>query len=106
MIEYTIINMNNNRMSITLDNKYKNVIKNIDYGFEIVKELWWFNDEHQLIPRTIEPPNTPHFKNMDYEVGLRFKTEYDRDLFNYLFCNYCNQVNKLEYAYKELEATV
>lgn len=102
MIEYTTINISNT-MIITLDNKYKNIIKNIDYDFEILKELWWFNDGYQLISRNIAPPNTPYFKNMDYEVTLKFRSTYDRDLFNYLFGNYCSQVNKLEYNYKELE---
>lgn len=106
MIEYTAINIDNNKMNITLDNKYKNVIKNICYDFKIVKELWWFNDGHQPISTTVEPPDIPYFNDSDYEITLEFKSEYDRDFFDYLFDSYCNQVDKLEYNYKELEVTV
>lgn len=106
MIEYTAINIDNNRMNITLDNKYKDIIHNIGYDFKIVNEVWYGQENGMKYPIVIEPEGFKFFKYIDYEVTLEFKSEYDRDFFDYLFGNYCNQVDKLEYNYKELEVTV
>ena len=104
MIEYTAIKHNDNQLVITMENKYKKLLHNIDFDFKIIKEIWYTHDGYETISYDYEPP--PVYGEFDYEVTLQFKSEYDREFFDYIFDKHCTNIDKLEYNYKTLEVAV
>lgn len=96
MIEYTAINYSDNQIVISMDNKFKDILNNIDFEFKIIKEIWYAHDGFETMSYDFEPPLA--YGDLDYEVTLEFKSKNDRDFFDYIFGTYCNNVDKLEYA--------
>lgn len=95
MIEYTAIKHNDNQLVITMENKCKDLLHNIDFDFKIIKEIWYAHSDFYVC-YDYEPPEI--YGEFDYEVTLQFKSEYDREFFDYIFDRHCTNVDKLEYA--------
>lgn len=95
MIEYTAIKHDNNQLVITMENNCKDLLHNIDFDFKIIKELWYMRS-NTYVYYDYEPPEM--YGDYDYEVTLQFKSEYDREFFDYIFDKHCTNVDKLEYA--------
>ncbi len=104
MIEYTAIKHSDNQLVITMNNNCKELLNNIDFDFEIINKVWYAHDGYETMGYPFEPPLA--FGDIDYEVTLQFKSEYDREFFDYIFDKHCTNVDKLEYSYKTLEVAV
>lgn len=97
MIEYTAIKKNDNQLSITMDNNCKELLRNIDFDFKIIKEIWYIDDDtFGVITYDYEPPY--EHVNIDYEITLEFKSWDDREFFDYILDKHCSNIDKLEYA--------
>lgn len=97
MIEYTAIKHDDNLLVITMNNKCKDLLHNIDFDFKIIRELWYIEDEDfGTVTYDYEPPFG--YEQFDYEVTLQFKSEEDREFFDYILDRHCSNIDKLEYA--------
>ena len=97
MIEYTAIKHDDNQLVITMPNKCKDLLHNIDFNFKIIREIWYIHDDDfGTCSYNYEPPFG--CDQFDYEVTLQFKSEDDREFFDYILDKHCSNIDKLEYA--------